>query len=103
VSSGVVVNAELVVYKATPAEIGRMTKPANEKGIANLFAKIKKQARTITKQAGAIKKLRQRVAELKKIVKENGGAATTLKRRAQYGLRNYEEGKSMNFSSDDDA
>ena len=73
-----------------------MTKPANEKGIAKLFAKIKKQARTI-------KNLRQRVAELKKIVKENGQAATTLKRRGQYYLDNHEEGKSMNFSSDDDA
>ena len=73
-----------------------MSKPANKKGIAKLFAKIKKQA-------GTIKKLRQRVAELKKIVKENGGAATTLKCRGQYGLNNHEEGKRMNFSSDDDA
>ncbi len=80
-----------------------MSKPADEKGIANLFAKIKKQAGTITKQAGTIKKLRQRVAELKKIVKENGEAATTLKRRGQYYLDNHEEGKRMNFSSDDDA
>lgn len=83
--------------------MGRMSKPANQKGIANLLAKIKKQARKITKQAGAIKKLRQQVAELKKIVKENGEAATTLKRRGQYGFDNHEEGKRMNFSSDDDA
>lgn len=88
------VNAELPVYKATPAEIVRMPKPAKNTVNAKLLAKIKEQDAKIKEQDAEIQKL-------KKQLKVYAAQDSERQRREQYDAFSEDPGVSKNFSDED--
>jgi hypothetical protein len=96
VSSAVLaVNAELPVYKATPAEIVRMPKPAKNTVNAKLLAKIKEQDAKIKEQDAEIQKL-------KKQLKVYAAQDSKRKFLDQFKPVSDEPGVSLRFSDEDE-